>query len=110
MSIFEAEVIRSSNSSHPPSVSEFTSTRHDAGMNAFAMITLSRAELTQEGGSVAAGIDWYERWGADGQVERVQPEYWVRTSCVFIENVHRVHFILVTQHAKGVAMAALSAA
>ena len=81
-------------------------------MNVFAMIMLSRAEVTKEGGSVAAEIDWYERWDAAGQIVRVEPEFWVRASCVFIENalrnVHRANFILVTQNAKGVAVASLS--
>jgi hypothetical protein len=57
---------------------------------------------------VAAGILWYERWNADGQIERVLPEFSVRASCLFIENVHRVHFILVTQNAAGVAVASIS--
>lgn len=110
MSVFEADVLRSSNTGHPPSVGEFTSTELDPGTNAFAMVTLSRCEVTGEGGSVAAGIDWYEQWNADNEIERVEPEFWVRSSCLFIENVHRVHFIVVTQNGKGVAVASLSKA
>ncbi len=46
-------------------------------MNAFAMIMLSRAEVTKEGGSVAAGIDWYEpveRCGMSSSVRRCDTE------------------------------------
>lgn len=47
---------------------------------------------------------------ADKEIERVEPEFWVRSSCLFIENVHRVHFIVVTQNGKGLAVASLSKA
>jgi len=110
MSIFEADVLRSSNSTgHPPTVAEFTSATQQPGLDVFAMVTLSRCEVTAVGGSAAAGIDWYERFDDNGQIHREQPEFWVRSSCLFIRNLHRVHFILVTVNAKGVAVASLSA-
>jgi hypothetical protein len=108
MSVFEADVLRSSNTGHPPSVGEWTTTEQQPGMNVFAMVMLSRVELSGDGGSAAAGIDWYERWTSDGQVERIEPQFWVRASCVFIEGLHRVHFILVADRARAVAVASLS--